>query len=380
MPDKQTKERPLVIVFRIILGLVFIFSSVVKGVDPLGTAYRVEDYLLAYGMDWMLETAFLLSVFLITVEFLLGFAILFKLKARLASIGILLIMIIFTAVTWFDARYNLVPDCGCFGDAIKMSNWETFSKNVVLILLAIFVFIKRKTIVSRLPQWFQTSTLLIFIGMFAWFINYNYQHLPLLDFRDWKMGNDMKSSGEGEAKTFVTYRNIETGEEKEFLSPNYPWNDSVWMVQWEFVDQRLDESGVVRMHNLIIEDEDGNDMTKALLEHSGDQFLLISYDLDFASGEGMLKAAKLFMAMDEQGIAFDMLSASDLEIIDKYREVYQMEYPVYFADDIELKAMIRSNPGMLWLHDGVIIQKWHANDFPDWKDMETLIMEKSSQK
>jgi len=328
----------------------------------------------------MLETAFLLSVFLISVEFLLGFAILFKLKARLASIGILLIMIIFTAVTWFDARYNLVPDCGCFGDAIKMSNWETFSKNVVLILLAIFVFIKRKTIVSRLPQWFQTSTLLIFIGMFAWFINYNYQHLPLLDFRDWKMGNDMKSSGEGEAKTFVTYRNIETGEEKEFLSPNYPWNDSVWMVQWEFVDQRLDESGVVRLHNLIIEDEEGNDMTKALLEHSGDQFLLISYDLDFASGEGMLKAAKLFMAMDEQGIAFDMLSASDLEIIDKYREVYQMEYPVYFADDIELKAMIRSNPGMLWLHDGVIIQKWHANDFPDWKDMEALIMEKSSQK
>ena len=375
MPKKQVKETPMIAIFRLILGGVFIFSSAVKGVDPLGTAYRVEDYLLAYGMDWMLDYAFPLAVMLIAVEFLLGIAILFKLKARLASFGILLIMIFFTAVTWFDARYNLVPDCGCFGDAIKMSNWETFSKNVVLILLAIVVFYRRKTIVSGLPQWIQSVSLFVFIGLFGWFINYNYQHLPLLDFREWKVGNDMKSSGEGEAKTFVTYRNTETGEEKEYLSPNYPWNDTVWMAQWEFVDQRLDESGVIRKHNLIIEDEEGNDLTKAIIEQNGDQFLLVSYDLDFANGEGMLKAAKLFHQMDDEGIAFDMLSASDEQTIDKYREVYQMEYPVYFADDIELKAMIRSNPGMLWLKDGVIIQKWHANDFPNWGKIKGLVGE-----
>ena len=375
MPEKQIKESPMIAVFRIILGGIFIFSSAVKGVDPLGTAYRVEDYLLAYGMDWMLDLALPLAVMLITVEFLLGFAILFKLKARLASFGILLIMIFFTVVTWFDARYNLVPDCGCFGDAIKMSNWETFSKNVVLILLAVVVFFKRKTVISGLPQWIQSVILIVFIGLFAWFVNFNYQHLPLLDFRDWKAGNDMKSSGEGETKTFVTYRNIKTGEEKEYLSPNYPWNDSLWMANWEFVDQRLDESGLIRKHNLIIEDEEGNDLTKAIIEHNGNQFLLISYDLDFANGEGMLSAAKLFQKLDEQGIAFDMLSASDTQIIDKFREVYQMEYPVYFADDIELKAMIRSNPGLLWLKDGVIIQKWHFNDFPDWEEVKDLMGE-----
>jgi hypothetical protein len=145
------------------------------------------------------------------------------------------------------------------------------------------------------------------------------------------------------------------------------------MAQWEFVEQRQDESGVIRNHNLIIEDADGNDLTKAIIENENDQFLLVSYDLDIANGEGMLKAAKLFRQMDDEGIAFDMLSASDTEIIDKYREVYQMEYPVYFADDIELKAMIRSNPGLLWLRNGVVMQKWHYNDFPKWEELKDLM-------
>ncbi len=373
MLKKTVKESPLVFIFRIILGLVFIFSSTVKGIDPLGTAYRVEDYLIAYGMDWLLDWALLLSIILISVEFLLGFAILFKLKARLAALGILLIMAFFTVVTWFDAQYNLVPDCGCFGDAVKLSNWETFSKNVVLILLAFLVFIRRKTMASALPQWLQSAVLVFAVSLFTWFNFYNFQHLPLMDFRDWKVGNNMKSNGEGKSKTYVTYRNIETGEEKEYLSPNYPWNDSLWMAEWKFVNQRLDESGLDKKHDLYIEDNEGHDLTKAIIEHEGNQFLLVSYDLDFANGEGMIKAANLFSTLDDQGIAFDMVSASDESLINKYSEVYQMEYPVYFADDIDLKAMIRSNPGLLWLRDGVVIQKWHYNDFPTGEELKGLM-------
>lgn len=373
MHNKQLKESPLVAVFRVILGLVFIFSSFVKGVDPMGTTYRVEDYLLVYGLDWMLSLALPLSIFLITVEFLLGFAILFKLKPKLAALGVFLIMIFFTAVTWFDAYYNLVPDCGCFGDAIKLSNWETFYKNVVLIILAALVFFKSKSIVNKLPGWFQYFILIVFTGIFIWFTFYNYSHLPMLDFRDWKVGKDMKSSGEGQAKTFVTYKNKQTGEEKEYISPNYPWNDTVWMAEWTFVKQRLDESGIIRQHNLIIEDEDGNDLTNVIVENTTDQFLLISYDLDNANGEAMLQAAELFQKLDNNGIAFDMVCASDPSLIKKYNKVYQMEYPAYFADDIELKAMIRSNPGLVWLHNGVVMQKWHANDFPEWEELKVLM-------
>lgn len=375
MHNKQVKEHIVITIFRIILGLVFIFSSFVKGVDPMGTAYRVEDYLLVYGMDWMLSLALPLSIFLIAVEFLLGFAILFKLKSKLAALGVFLIMIFFTAVTWFDAYYNLVPDCGCFGDAVKLSNWETFYKNVVLIILAAVVFFKRKTTVIALPSWIQSVILFIFTCLFIWFTFYNYSHLPMLDFRDWKTGKDMKSSGEENAKTFVTYKNGVTGEEKEYLSPNYPWKDSVWMAEWTFVSQRIDESGVIRQHNLIIEDEYGNDLTKAIIENSGDQFLLVSYDLDFATGEAMIQAANLFQKLENKGIALDMVCASDPSLIVKYHEVYLMEYPVYFADDIELKAMIRSNPGLLWLKNGVVMEKWHANDFPKWEELKVLIAE-----
>ncbi|MCF6170061.1 MAG: DoxX family protein [Bacteroidales bacterium] len=373
MPKKHIKENTFIAIFRILIGLVFIFSSFMKGVDPLGTAYRVEDYLEAYGMYWLLDGALAISFFLISVEFLLGIAIILKLKVRLAALGVLLIMFFFTVLTWFDARYTLVPDCGCFGDAIKLSNWETFYKNIVLVLMAVVVFFKRKTIASRLPQWTQSVSLMIFTGAFVYFVFYNYNHLPLLDFRDWKEGKDMRNTGEGRAKTFVTYRDKQTGEEKEYLSPDYPWNDSAWMARWEFVGQRVDESGVVRKHELYIEDDAGNELTKAVIEHPGDQFLLISYDLDFADGEGMLKAARIFHVLDEQGIAFDMLSASDTGLIRKYKEVYQMDYPVYFADDTELKAMIRSNPGLVWLRNGVVMKKWHYNDFPDRTELEALL-------
>lgn len=144
-------EKTWLAIVRIVLGLVFIFSSVMKGVDPVGTAYRVEDYLGVYAMDWLSAYSLLISFFLITVEFLLGIALVLKLKGKLAIVGVLLIMAFFTVVTYYDARYNLVPDCGCFGDAVKLDNWETFYKNIVLIILAVIVFIKRKTLSVKMP-------------------------------------------------------------------------------------------------------------------------------------------------------------------------------------------------------------------------------------
>lgn len=354
-----------IMIIRIALGLVFIFSASVKGVDPIGTAYRVEDYLDAYGWYWLHDYSLALSVFLITCEFLIGFALLFRLQVRLAALGVLLVMIIFTIVTYFDARDNMVPDCGCFGDAIKMTNWETFYKNIVLIVMAIIVFSFRKRIVSKKPYWFQNIALVLFGGLFVWFIFYNYNHLPVLDFREWKVGNDMKSENLDKVKTYVIYKNKETGEVKEFESPNYPWNDSVWMSQWEFVDQRVDESAVIRKHHLLIQDSLGNDFTKELVENPGNQLLLISPSIRDANSEGMIKAGNLYEETLDTNIDFALVCATDPVAVRKYVTVYNMYYPVYFADDIELKALIRSNPGLVYLRNGVVMGKWHYNDFPD---------------
>lgn len=376
---ETNKENIFVRIIRIALGLVFIFSSFVKGVDPMGTAYRIEDYLIAYGIDWLYNLSFGLGVFLIAVEFLLGVALVFKLRYKLATLGVLLIMVFFTIVTYFDARYNLVPDCGCFGDAIKLSNWGTFYKNIVLIVMAIIVFFTRRMTVPRLPSWFQSVVLVILVGGFIWFMFYNYYHLPIVDFRDWKVGNDMKSSGEENAKTYVIYKNVETGEIKEYLAPDYPWNDSVWRTQWEFVDQRFDDSGVIRMHTLFLEDEAGSNYTEYVIENPDYQLLLTTYDLEEANGGGMIEASELFNSLNRNDISFALLSSSGIDIIQNFEEVYQINYEVYFADDIELKAMIRSNPGLMLLHNGVVLEKWHFNDFPEIKELEEVIASKETE-
>lgn len=372
--QRETKKEGLFFsIIRIVVGLFFIFSSFVKGVDPLGTAYRVEDYLDAYGWYSLVHFSLAIAILVIATEFLLGFALIFKIRTKPASLGVLLIMTFFTGVTYFDAVYNLVPDCGCFGDAIKLSNWGTFYKNVVLIILAILIFAGRRRMVRTDPLWLQNIILVVVGGLYVFFIFYNYNHLPLVDFRDWKAGKDMKATNQDVIRTFVIYKNKETGETKEFESPDYPWNDSVWMSKWEFVDQRIDRSSVDLKHHLMIMDKAGSDYTNEIINNPDYQFILVSYDLDNADEEGMAKAARLYRDVEKHGGNFVLITASDSETIKKYKEVLDIDYPYFFADDIELKAMIRSNPGLVLMHNGVVMKKWHYNDFP--KTMEEAIKE-----
>jgi hypothetical protein len=178
----------------------------------------------------------------------------------------------------------------------------------------------------------------------------------------------MKSEGLDKMKTYVIYKNKISGETQEYLTPNYPWNDSVWMSEWEFVDQRIDNSGVVKNHNLLIEDYNGNNVTADIIENPDYQLILVSYDVESANGEGMLTASVLSEQADKHDVSFVMLSSSGQETIDKYAEVYQINYPAFLADDVELKTMIRSNPGLVLLLNGVVIDKWHFHDFPKTLD------------
>ena len=369
---KNIIEPIAVKIIRVFTGLIFIFSAFVKGVDPIGTDYRVVDYLEAYGWYFLMDYTLALSILLISVEFLLGVAMVFKLRIRLASLGVLLIMVFFTIVTYFDAMYELVPDCGCFGDAVKLTNWETFYKNIVLLAFALFIFLYRSKIVIRMSNLMQTIVLIAMLGVFDLFISHNYNHLPVIDFREWKVGNDMKSTGKETVVNYLAYKNKNTGEIKEYISPNYPWNDSVWMSEWEFIDQRIDNSQLDLKHGLIIEDENGNDFTDEIIENQGYQFILTSYDLDDAAGQGMIEAGILFNKLMDSDISFVLLTPS-LDVIDKYRDEYNINYDVYPADDIELKAMIRSNPGLVLLKNGIVIEKWHHNDFPTIDKVNELI-------
>ena len=361
MIKKNKTLSNIVLILRLITGLVFIFSSFVKGVDPIGTAYRVEDYLEAYGLYFLLDYTFALAVFLILTEFILGISMLFKLSFRLGTLGVFLIMIFFTIVTYFDAKLNLVPDCGCFGDAIKLTNWETFYKNILLIIMAFFLFVWRKHSVSRIPLITQFIVLLLFGVIFTSFTFYNNNHLPLIDFRNWKVGKDMKTIGEENSKVYLTYKNKETGEMKEYLSPNYPWNDSVWLSQWEFLGQRFDNSGLIKQYELIIEDSLANDYTRDLIESPDYQILIVSPDLAQSDKVGLEKAINISA---ESGLPYAIITGSDFYTAGKIISPFSVD-ELYFSDDISLKAMIRSNPGIVIMKNGVVLKKLHFNDFPD---------------
>jgi hypothetical protein len=183
----------------------------------------------------------------------------------------------------------------------------------------------------------------------------------------------MKIKNAEKQKIYVIYKNKQTGEQKEYLTPNYPWNDSTWKANWEFVDQRIDNSEVIKPHDLVIEDEDNNDVTQAVIENPGFHLLIVSPDLDEASGAGMIKAAYLAEKLENDNVESTLICATGPEEVKKYLTLYKIDYPVYFADDIELKAMIRSNPGMLLIHNGIIIKKWHCNDFPSLAEIKTLL-------
>lgn len=370
---KIKHEPPLIAIIRVITGLVFIFSSTVKGFDPIGTAYRVEDYLLVYGWTGLLHYALALSIFLIVVEFLIGIALVFRLKSKLATLGLLLIMVVFTVVTYLDARYNMVPDCGCFGDAVKLTNWQTFYKNIYLIILAVIIFAYRNRIRTKMPQGVQGLILVVVVGLYTWFVVFNYRHLPMLDFRDWKVGNDMKAEGLDQVKTFVKYRNILTGEEQEFLSPDYPWNDSVWMAEWTFVDQRLDDSGRILKHGVILEDAEGNDWTEAVFENPDFQLVVVAYDLEESNPNGLKAVKQVIQDAEALNIPIVLLTSSGEPIIERVLLKHEIEVESLFADDIELKAMIRSNPGLMLMHDGVVLEKWPFRGFPDREKLASYL-------
>ncbi len=374
MKNNTSAKEPLFFkIIRIFLGLVFIFSSFVKGIDPLGTAYRVEDYLLVYHLDWLVSLKFVLAVLLITFEFLVGFALLFKILYRKTVWITLGLMVFFTLVTWFDAKDNLVPDCGCFGDAVKLTNWQTFYKNIVLLVLVLILLVQKKPKKQKLPNALQLIILaLAGIGFYS-FQMYNYHHLPMIDFRDWKTGKDMKYKNQDSEKIYLTYKNKNTGELKEYVSPDYPWKDSVWRANWEFVGKRIDDSQVIKPHHVIIEDENGNNVTQAIIENPGYTLLIVSYNLQEANGEGMIKASELAKAAMKKNMEVHLITGSDDESIQTLKKLYAIDYPVDFADETDLKAMIRSNPGVILLHNGIILAKWHYNDIPSGEEFDQIL-------
>lgn len=360
---------PQITLSRILLGLLFIYSGFVKGVDPVGTEYRIVDYFIAFGTEWAIPLALPLSIIMNTVEFVLGVLLLLNISMQITSWLVMLMMAFFTMVTLNDAMYSPVPDCGCFGDALVISNWQTFYKNLAIDALLLIVFLSR----NRVIRWFKLKVewaiLMVSIFAFIVFEVYNIRHLPVIDFRDWKVGNKMVNDNPLPMKYYLTYKNKDTGEEKEYLSPNYPYSDSIWMSQWEFIEQRFVDPNPL-LHDLRIEDENGNDYTDQIIANPGYQFILIAFDLNSANLKNFDQVVEISNEDNESRWSFVVLTSSLPEEVSQFKENNLPYTDYFFADDITMMAMIRSNPGLLLLKNGVIQGKWHYNDFPSVSEIE----------
>ncbi len=351
-----------------LLALLFIFSGYSKAVDPMGTKHLIIDYFIAWDIEWAKPFALILSVFLNTFELVCGILLLLRVKLKIITWLLLLMMLFFSIVTVFNAFYQPIPDCGCFGEAFTLVPWQTFYENLVIDVFMIIFFFNHQKFRSAFSRKIEWIIIVVAIVLAVYFQVYNLRHLPMHDFRAWKVGNKMSSGEKKPLEYYLTYMNKESGEDKEYLSPNYPYNDSVWMSEWEFVSQRVEDPNPKR-HNLVILDNNGSDLTSHFVENEDLQFFLVASDLSQVKKNLVPDINEFYEQCGNLGISFIVLTSSTPEQIEEFKErVNPAAFEYYFADHSALEAMIRANPGLVLLMDAVVKEKWHYNDFPVFQE------------
>ncbi len=371
--------RYLTLLSRLVLGSVFIFSGFVKAVDPLGSAYKFSDYFVAFGARFLEFLALPLAVLLSAFELLLGMALVLGYRRRITYRVVWWFMLFFTLLTLVLALFNPVTDCGCFGDAIILTNWETFLKNVILMVFVAPLFLKRNQVeeVNTRTAWKEWVILGGIYAAVSLFSLWNRAHLPVLDFRPYDVGTNIQEEmevPEGAAvdtyETELIYRNRETGGTERFTIEDYPTDTAVW----EFVssESRLVSKGYEPpIHDFALMDRYGNDVVDRILGDQGYSLLMIAYDLEEADRPALVRArdwSHLEILADDY--SFYAVTSSPEEQVEAISMESDLDYPFYLADEIMLKTVVRSNPGFVLIRNGVIVGKWGHRDFPAVDQME----------
>ena len=367
---------------RIIVAVTFIFSGFVKAIDPIGTQYKLQDYLGAIGMAGILPnwTLLAVAVFLAAIEFCIGIFLLFAIQRRLISKLTVAFMAFMTMVTVWIVVADPVKDCGCFGDALHLTNTETLIKNIVLLVCSLAIMYRPLAMfrfVSKSNQWIVTNYTIVFILVSSGLSLY---YLPIFDFRPYHIGVNIPRGMEipKGAKlpqfktTFIMEKN---GQRKEFTLDNYP------DASWKFIDSKTvqtSEGYIPPIHDFSITDnKTGLDLTNSILSHKGYTFLLIAPHLETADDSNFGDIDRLYEYAQSYDIPFYCLTASTAKAIKRWIDLTGAEYPFCITDEAVLKTIIRSNPGLLLLKDGTIINKWSHNNLPNEAKLSRPISQSS---
>jgi uncharacterized membrane protein YphA (DoxX/SURF4 family) len=369
-------------VTRIVIGLLFIFSGYVKAIDPIGSEIKFGEYFEAFGMSALESGALFFGILLAAVELIAGLCFLFGLRMKLASLGAVLFMAFMTVLTLILALTNAVQDCGCFGDAIKLTNWQTFYKNLIIMPFVVYAFIERKNyrqIFENRTEWIIAVLLLIASSGIS---VHAYRHLPFIDFMAYKVGANIPDGmniPEGapsdvyEESTFIYKKD---GKQEVFTLENLP--DTTWTYVDAPTPKLLKRGYVPPTQDFSITSlETGESLHDNVFAQGGYLIFITSADITHTKLKNADVLNELYQYATNNSISFMMLSGSSEQANQVYLQKAGATYPVYATDATVLKSMVRSNPGIMLLKDNTVLKKWNINDAPSVDELKDLLSKKT---
>ncbi len=374
----------LVTFSRIFVGVLFIFSGLIKLNDPVGFSFKLEEYFSpeVLNISFLLPFALAFAVFVVILEVILGVALLLGFQKKVTLWSLFGLIVFFTFLTFYSAYFNKVTDCGCFGDAIALTPWQSFTKDIVLLIFILILLWGQSFITSFLPRKAEIATVLIATFLCAFMGYWVLNHLPLKDFRAYAEGKsivDGMKPAEELGLVGPVYENIyvmKKGDEVlEITSTQYMeekwWEKPEWVMQEDLSKSvKIKDGYEPPVHDFAIGTDEG-DITELVL--AADNYLLVvSYKLGKANVDGFKKIADLAWELEESGIPMLALTSNSGPEVDAFRHEIQAPFEFATMDETTLKTIIRSNPGVVWLKKGVVFKQWHYNDVPSAEALKAL--------
>lgn len=357
---------------RVLLAVVLVLSGFVKAVDPKGTMYKLQEYADAFSIDaFSNEWLLVFATFLAALEFLTGVFLLMGVYRKFVAFVAFLVFVVFTPFTLYVAISDVVPDCGCFGDAFTLSNNATFFKNLILLLLAMIVFLGRRRFLPNISSKNRWMVVLFSIFYIAFVEGIGLSYVPIIDFRNYAVGNDLRELVQGESGTYKVVMTFEkNGEQCDFEQDNLP--DTTW----RFVGNRSELVAEGRKPVIgdfsILDWESDYDVAEDVLAETGPVCILVVELLEEASVGRVDKINELYDYCLEHNVSFFAATSSGEENIELWRRRTGAEYPIYWADNMLLRDMVRANPGLMLLRDGIVVGKWNIWNMPEPEEIMSL--------
>ncbi len=356
---------------RIFVGLLFIISGLIKLNDPVGFSYKLAEYFSepVFNMPFFVPFSLALSIFLVILEVVLGVMLLVGFKTKFTVWSLLILIVMFTFLTFYSAYFNVVKDCGCFGDALKLTPWQSFTKDIVLLVLILILFLNQKLIQPLFLKNITNSLVVLSVVLSGFMGYWVMNHLPLIDFRPFKVGNNIVDGmivppGAKKSVVEMVFIYKVNGVDKEFTE-----KDLMQLPEGAvFVDRKdkvIVEGYVPPIHDFSM-DKDGTDY-KAEFLALPKLLVFVTYDLAKADIEGLKKLEQINTKTIAKGYKVIAMTASSPEEIEQAKKQYGFTFDFYFCDAIALKTIERANPSLVIINEGFIIQKLHHNDSADLK-------------